>query len=182
MCPWVGSHAPSCERQLWGLPSRMEYLSPQGVLLPRVYGATASPLWLELRGPAAWPDLVFWVCIRLGGREYLGVLDTQADISIVAKRHLPCGDLKNIMPTAAIRRVEVMWCTAVGTVRSMSLWGPEALSTDLCDGYRSPRLRSGYGLLRRTPPGFCPSRYKRPLSSMWTMATDGNLYLRSSQS
>ena len=33
MCPWVGSHAPSCERQLWGLPSRMEYLSPQGVLL-----------------------------------------------------------------------------------------------------------------------------------------------------
>ena len=54
MCPWVGSHAPSCGRQLWGLPSRMEYLSPQGVLLPRVYGTTASPLWLELRGPAAW--------------------------------------------------------------------------------------------------------------------------------
>ena len=54
MCPWVGSHAPSCGRQLWGLPSRMEYLSPQGVLLARVYGTTASPLWLQLRGPAAW--------------------------------------------------------------------------------------------------------------------------------
>ena len=54
MCPWVGSHAPSCERQLWGLPSRVEYLSPQGVLLSRVYGTIASPLWLELRGPAAW--------------------------------------------------------------------------------------------------------------------------------
>ena len=51
MCPWVGSHAPSCGRQLWGLPSRIEYLSPQGVLLPRVYGTTASPLWLESQGP-----------------------------------------------------------------------------------------------------------------------------------
>ena len=54
MCPWVGSHAPSCGRQLWGLPSCMGYLSPQGVLLPQVYRTTASPLWLELRGPAAW--------------------------------------------------------------------------------------------------------------------------------
>ena len=34
MCPWVGLHAPSCGRQLWGLPSRVAYLSPQGVLLP----------------------------------------------------------------------------------------------------------------------------------------------------
>ena len=32
----------------------MEYLSPQGVLLPRVYATTAPPLLLELRGPAAW--------------------------------------------------------------------------------------------------------------------------------
>ena len=32
----------------------MEYLSPQGVLLPLVYGTTASPLWLELRGRSAW--------------------------------------------------------------------------------------------------------------------------------
>ena len=31
-----------------GLPSRVEYLSPQGVLLPLVYGTTASLLWLEL--------------------------------------------------------------------------------------------------------------------------------------
>ena len=48
-------------------------------------------------------DLVFWVRIRLGGRKYLGVLDTGATISIVTKKRLPCGDLKNIMPTAAIR-------------------------------------------------------------------------------
>ena len=45
---------------------------------------------------------MFWVCIRVGGREYLGVLDTGAIISIVAKKTLPRGDLKNIMPRAAI--------------------------------------------------------------------------------
>ena len=46
---------------------------------------------------------MFWVRIRLGGCEYLGLLDTGATISIVAKKTLPHGDLKNIMPTAAIR-------------------------------------------------------------------------------
>ena len=46
---------------------------------------------------------MFWVRIRLGGREYLGVLETGATISIVAKKILPSGDLKNILPTAAIR-------------------------------------------------------------------------------
>ena len=45
---------PPFGRQLWGLPSRLEYLSPQGVLLPLVYGTTASPLWLELRGHSSW--------------------------------------------------------------------------------------------------------------------------------
>ena len=44
MCSWVGPHAPSFGQQLWGLPSRVEYLSPQGVLLPLVYGTTASAL------------------------------------------------------------------------------------------------------------------------------------------
>ena len=47
MCPWVGPHAPSFGRQPWRLPSRVEYLSPQEVLLPLVYGTTASPLRLE---------------------------------------------------------------------------------------------------------------------------------------
>ena len=46
---------------------------------------------------------MFWVRIRLGGREYPGVLDTGATISIVAKEILPGGDPKNIMPTAGIR-------------------------------------------------------------------------------
>ena len=48
-------------------------------------------------------DLVFWVRIHLGGREYLGVLDAGATISIVAKKTLPCGSLKNTMTTAAIQ-------------------------------------------------------------------------------
>ena len=45
---------------------------------------------------------MFWVRIRLGGHEYLGVLDTGATTSIVAKKSLPCGSLKNTMTTAAI--------------------------------------------------------------------------------
>ena len=47
-------------------------------------------------------NLVFLVRICLGGRESLGVLHTGATICIMAKKTLPCGDLKNIMPTAAI--------------------------------------------------------------------------------
>ena len=46
---------------------------------------------------------MFWVRIRLGGREYLGVLDTGATISIVAKNVLPYGSLKETMTTAVIR-------------------------------------------------------------------------------
>ena len=71
MCPWVGSHAPFFVRQLWGLPSRMEYLSPQGVLLPRVYGTTVSPLWLELRGPPAWQATPSWTVYRLACHRLL---------------------------------------------------------------------------------------------------------------
>ena len=65
MCPWVGPHAPSLGRQLWGLPSRVEYLSPQGVLLPHVYGTTALPLWPELRGRSAWQAAPSWTVYRL---------------------------------------------------------------------------------------------------------------------
>ena len=71
MCPWVGPHAPSIGRQLLGLPSRLEYLSPQGVLLPRVYGTTASPLWRELRGPAAWQTTPSWTVYRLACHQLL---------------------------------------------------------------------------------------------------------------
>ena len=46
---------------------------------------------------------MFWLRVCLGGREYRGVLDSGANISIVAEKMQPHGDLKNIMPTAAIR-------------------------------------------------------------------------------
>ena len=46
---------------------------------------------------------MFWVRIRLGGRKNLGVLGTGATISIVAKKMLPCGSLKNTMTAAAIQ-------------------------------------------------------------------------------
>ena len=52
-------------RQLLGLPSCMGYLTPQGVLLPLVYGTTASPLWLELRGLSAWQATPCWTVYRL---------------------------------------------------------------------------------------------------------------------
>ena len=71
MCPWVGPHAPSFRRQLWGLPSRVEYLSPQGVLLPLVYGTTASPLWLELRCHSAWQATPSWTVYRLACHRLL---------------------------------------------------------------------------------------------------------------
>ena len=71
MCPWVGPHAPSFGRQLWGLPSRVEYLSPQGVLLPLVYGTTASPLWFELRGHSAWQETPSWTVYRLACHRLL---------------------------------------------------------------------------------------------------------------
>ena len=71
MCPRVGPHAPSFGLQLWGLPSRVEYLSPQGVLLPLVYGTTASPLWLELRGRSALQATPSWTVYRLACQRLL---------------------------------------------------------------------------------------------------------------
>ena len=71
MCPWVGPHSPSFRWQLWGLPSRVGYLSPQGVLLPLVYGTTCSPLWLELRGHSAWQAAPSWTVYRLACHRLL---------------------------------------------------------------------------------------------------------------
>ena len=71
MCPWVGPHAPSFGQQLWGLPRRVEYLVPQGVLLPLVYGTTASPLWLELPGHSAWQATPSWTVYRLACHRLL---------------------------------------------------------------------------------------------------------------
>ena len=74
MCPWVEPHVPSFVWQLSGLPSRVEYLLPQGVLLPLVYGTTASPLWLEMRGRSAWQATPCWTVYRLACHRLLSWL------------------------------------------------------------------------------------------------------------
>ena len=48
-----------------GAAQPWKYLSPQGVLLQLVYGTTASPLWLELRGHSAWQATPSWTVYRL---------------------------------------------------------------------------------------------------------------------
>ena len=47
--------------------------------------------------------MVFLVGIRIDRQGYIVVLDTTATISMVRKKNLPLGVLKNTMPTAAIR-------------------------------------------------------------------------------
>ena len=71
MCPWVGPVPPPLGGSSGGLPSRVEYLSPQAVLLPLVYGTTASPLWLELRGHSAWQVTPSWTVYRLACHRLL---------------------------------------------------------------------------------------------------------------
>ena len=71
MCPWVGPHAPSFGGQLWGLHSHVEYPSPQGVLLPLVYGTTASPLSFELRGHSAGQVTPSWTVYRLACHQLI---------------------------------------------------------------------------------------------------------------
>ena len=92
MCPWVGPHAPSFGRQLWGLPSRSEYLSPQGVLFPRVYGTIASPLLLELRGLSAWQATPSWTVYRLACHRLLPWL--RVTFAMVPDAALPGSDLR----------------------------------------------------------------------------------------
>ena len=71
MCQWVGPQDPSFGRQLWGLPSCVEHLSPQGVLIPLVYGTTASPLGLEFRGRSARQATPSWTLYRLPCHQLL---------------------------------------------------------------------------------------------------------------
>ena len=106
----------------------------------------------------------------------MGLLDTEATISIVSNKGLPRGDLKKIMPTAAIRmgddhvvhscgnsevqvpmksRIIVNRFYVMDTRAFDSVWGPHS----------SPNS-----------PRFNPSRCKHPICSIWTMVMDRNLY------
>ena len=93
MCPWVGPHVPSSWRQLWGLPSSVEYLSPEEVLLPPVYGTTASPLWLELRGLSAWQSTPSWTVHRLACHQLLPWLRVTFVMVLDAARPAPTSGL-----------------------------------------------------------------------------------------
>ena len=64
------------------------------------------PCGVLTRGSGGCTVLLFWVRVRLGEREYPGVLDTGATLSIVAKNISPRAALKNIMPTVAIRMAD----------------------------------------------------------------------------
>ena len=48
-----------------GCPAVPSISHHKGVLLPLVYGTTASPLWLELRGLSAWQATPSWTVYRL---------------------------------------------------------------------------------------------------------------------
>ena len=65
MCPWLGPHVPSFGRQLWEAAQPCGVSLSTGVLLPRIYGMTASLLWLELRGFAAWQAMPSCTLCRL---------------------------------------------------------------------------------------------------------------------
>ena len=124
MCPWVGPHAPSFGRPLRGLPSLVEYLSPQGVLLPLVYGTTASPLWLELRGLAAWRATPSWTVYRLACQRllpWLRVTFTMVpDAAWPGSDHWPWGTAPATGPVAGLGRPSASDPRGVGSFLCLS--------------------------------------------------------------
>ena len=66
-------------------PRGFEPASPQGALLPRVYGTTTSLLWLELRGPATWQTTPSWTMYRFAYHRLLpGLWVTFATVPVAA--------------------------------------------------------------------------------------------------
>ena len=111
---------------------------------------------------------MFWVGIGLGGREYLGELNTGATVSIVAKKMLPQGDLKNIVPTTAIRMGYRHVVHSCGDCEPM---GSRSIAQRLY-----MMANEAFDFVLMTDFFVDPSPSKHPTSPKWTMATDGNLY------
>ena len=100
----------------------------------------------------------------------------------MAKKILPPRDLKNIMPTAAIRMGDGHVVHSCGDCEVDVPMGSRSIAhlfyvadTEAFHFVPGPTSSS-------STPRFYPSPCKHPTSSKWTMATDGNLYLWSSLS
>ena len=172
MCPWVGPHAPSFGRQLWGLPSRVEYFSPQGVLLPLVYGTTASPLWLELRAAL------------LGRRPLLDCvparLSTVASMAPGDVCHGPRCSLARLGPVAFGDRP---CCSPDGSaglpqcVRPMGCWFlPVPRPPYVCTCVRCPGPLGSRSPVCPLGELFCPLRCPGPLGSCSPVCPLGVLF------
>ena len=96
-----------------GRPSRLEYLSPQGLLLPRVYDPSASPLWLELRGLAAWQATPSWTVYRLACHRLLPWLRVSLamvpDAAWPGSDQRPWGTARWVGWVAPVRRTPGVW-------------------------------------------------------------------------
>ena len=71
MCPWVGSHAPSCGWQLLGAAQPCGVSLTTGAIAPASLRYDCRLLWLELQGPAAGQATPFWAVCRLACHRLL---------------------------------------------------------------------------------------------------------------
>ena len=152
MCPWVESHAPSCGWQPWGLPNRMKYLSPQKILLPRVHGTTASPLWLELRGLAAWQAARSWAVCRHACHQLLPWL--RATFAMVPDAALPGSD-------------QWLWSTAPATGPVDSAGSPQCVRPWGCRLLRPLPLLPSVHVRVRCPGPLGACSPVRALCAVW---------------
>ena len=153
-------------RQLFGLPSRVEYLSPQGVLLPLVYGTTASPLWLELRGHSAWQAILSWTVYRLACHRLLQWL--RVTFAMVPDKAWPGWDQWPCSTAPATG--------PVGRLGRPSASDPSDVGSFLSLGRPTCSERRGYthGDATRPPFGGSP-RKAGPPGSTWRISKTGDL-------
>ena len=71
MCPWVGPHAPSFGRQLWGAAQPCGVSLTTRGIAPACLRYDRLTLWLELRGHSAWQVTPSWTVYRLACHRLL---------------------------------------------------------------------------------------------------------------
>ena len=139
MCLWVGPHAPSFGRQLWGAAQPCG-VSLTMVLLPRVYGTTTSPLWLELRGFAAWQVNPSWAVCWLAGAMAPGDVCHGARCSLAGLGPLALGSRPCCWPGGTAGSPQCVQPVGCGLLPSVP-WLPWACLRVRCPwplGARSP--------------------------------------------